>query len=301
VRRCLFENNTAYGNGESGGGIALGAPSQAIIEDCTFLDNRVSAQDGPAVSFGGAISCGDQTEIRNCVFQANDAEIGSCVYATGTVSISECTFDGNEGGAVHAAGGSITVETCTFVGNTADEGAGVSVTAGTLTVSDSRFTGNLGKYSTVHADGAAVVLVRCTIADNDVTTAGGISGIKGTSATVDVEQCIVLNECGIKDIRVEAGATLNLTCTDYDPARLANAASTVNDLGSNFFADPLFCDPIPCGSARGVAGDYGLADGSPCLAANSPCGLLVGALGQACVGTAVTPETWAGIKAKYRE
>ncbi|MDH3215050.1 MAG: right-handed parallel beta-helix repeat-containing protein, partial [Candidatus Krumholzibacteria bacterium] len=49
------------------------------------------------------------------------------------------------------------------------------------------------------------------------------------------------------------------------------------DGGGNFFLDPLLCDP--------ANGNYYLEEGSPCIAANSPNGLLVGAMPAGCVQT----------------
>ena len=66
-------------------------------------------------------------------------------------------------------------------------------------------------------------------------------------------------------------------------------------VSGNFSADPLFCDPDN--------GDFTLSSQSPCLPGNHPdgadCGL-IGALGQGCDPVSVEPETWAGIKSRYR-
>jgi hypothetical protein len=66
------------------------------------------------------------------------------------------------------------------------------------------------------------------------------------------------------------------------------------DLGTNFAADPLFCDA--------PGGDYTLAPASPCL--GGPCGL-VGALGAGncatiSAGAQIETLSWSRIKALYR-
>jgi hypothetical protein len=119
------------------------------------------------------------------------------------------------------------------------------------------------------------------------------------SSALTLDQCIVLNECGIWDIKIEAASTLDLSCCDRDPSRLRNLASTLNDLGGNFFADPLFCDAIACPTVS-AAGDYTVAADSPCLPANNGCGLPIGALGEGCSGTPIESMTWGGIKARFR-
>jgi hypothetical protein len=67
-----------------------------------------------------------------------------------------------------------------------------------------------------------------------------------------------------------------------------------------FDVDPLFCDPVPCTSSPTSNGDYSLHEHSPALPDGNECGVLIGALGHGCGPVSVEPETWAGIKARYR-
>jgi hypothetical protein len=46
--------------------------------------------------------------------------------------------------------------------------------------------------------------------------------------------------------------------------------------------------------------DFTLAENSPCLPENNSCGVRIGAFGQGCDPIALTSETWAGVKARYR-
>ena len=62
---------------------------------------------------------------------------------------------------------------------------------------------------------------------------------------------------------------------------------------TNFSADPLFCDA--------AADDYTLRENSPCAPDHSGgCGQ-IGRYGVECSPVSVEPETWGGIKARYRE
>jgi hypothetical protein len=67
-------------------------------------------------------------------------------------------------------------------------------------------------------------------------------------------------------------------------------------VNGNFSADPFFCDPDN--------GDFTLSAQSPCLPGNHPDGVdcgLIGAFGQGCGPVSVEQETWAVIKARYRD
>ena len=68
---------------------------------------------------------------------------------------------------------------------------------------------------------------------------------------------------------------------NVSPASVSGSG-TVTFVGDNVSESPRFCDPEACGDAPTVAGDYQLQEGSPCLAAASPCGELIGALGLGC-------------------
>jgi hypothetical protein len=62
---------------------------------------------------------------------------------------------------------------------------------------------------------------------------------------------------------------------------------------TDLFLDPQFCDE--------AGGDYTLSTSSPCLPPNSgDCGQ-IGLYGQGCGSVAIEPETWARMKAKYRD
>ena len=57
-------------------------------------------------------------------------------------------------------------------------------------------------------------------------------------------------------------------------------------------ADPLFCDL--------AIGDLSIDAASPCLPANNPWGILIGALGEGCSTVMVEPATWGRVKTLFR-
>ncbi len=63
-------------------------------------------------------------------------------------------------------------------------------------------------------------------------------------------------------------------------------------IDGNLSQPPKYCAPD--------AGNFTLAENSPCLPANNECGLPIGAFGVGCGPISVTPTTWGRLKAAYR-
>jgi hypothetical protein len=300
IRNCLVENNSSgLLDGARGGGIWCGGTTSAIIEGCIIRGNRSAASNGPATAYGGGVSCTDQAIVRDCTISENTSEEGGGVDAIGSVTIANCTIDSNSarwGGGVHLAG-SPRIEHCTIVGNGGRNGAGVAVTGSGGTILSSRITGNSGEFGGgLYASNASVTVSGCTIVNNHGDTTGGIHSV---GSTLDVDNSVFLNECGIVDVRLLSASTLNIGCSNLDSGpRLRVVSSAVNWLGGTFFADPLFCEAVPCGGLS-TAGDYRLDPDSPCLPANNACGVQMGALGEGCDIISVDPETWTRIKGRY--
>jgi hypothetical protein len=84
------------------------------------------------------------------------------------------------------------------------------------------------------------------------------------------------------------GAVPQLACNDlYGNA--GGDALCGSDLGNNASSDPEFCG-IP------GSGNFYLQSDSPCTAANSACGVQVGALGELCGTVDSKTRTWGAIK-----
>ncbi len=145
-------------------------------------------------------------------------------------------------------------------------------------VLDSVFYGNRAFYSNggaIRAHQGTLTLERVTIARNYAHDSGG--GIyAGYGATLNLTHCIVaFNQGG--GIAAVDDLTVNLDCNDFyaNPGGdFVGLPMEPTGLASTFSADPVFCDPL--------AGTFTLHDSSPCAAANSPCGLQLGAFGTDC-------------------
>ncbi|MEZ5065749.1 MAG: right-handed parallel beta-helix repeat-containing protein [bacterium] len=90
VRRCRFEGNQAYGSGP--GGLAWGNFGPKLVEDCLFLNNAVSGDNGQGggLATGGNGSC----EVRGNTFYGNSQTYAffggaSAFLGSGTI------FEGN--------------------------------------------------------------------------------------------------------------------------------------------------------------------------------------------------------------
>jgi hypothetical protein len=135
---------------------------------------------------------------------------------------------------------------CAFVGNTAARGGALAVFSGTAVITGSSFVGNDAPL------GAALRLNTATVQVSESVLAYNTGG--------DVADCV--------------SATVQLTCCDLwgnETGDYAGCLAGQDGIAGNFSADPLFCSwPF---------GEVTLLPDSPCLPANNPCGVLVGAYG----------------------
>lgn len=281
VARCLFENNEGH-------------PGGSILIDRGRLTCRDSRFDGGQGGNGGAIGAHESVvSIVRCTFRANRAgQEFSDGFAGGAIAlwdseytIEECVFDGNtahdpwqgvgSGGAAYVSGGAGEFVRCLFTGNEA-------VTRG----------GAL----TFHRASAAHVVSSCTFFENRSATAigpvlGGHVNVYGGSPVF--ERNIFASARDGPGVRCEAGGTPTLRCNDLWNSAMPDLEGCGQlPAGTNFSADPRFCDP--------QAGDFHLQTNSPCAPEGSPsdCGL-VGAFGVACAPHAIAPSTWGQIKVRY--
>ncbi|MGH2570681.1 MAG: right-handed parallel beta-helix repeat-containing protein [bacterium] len=255
----------------SGGGASIVASSVAI-EDCLFEGNS-------AVHGGGLSGEGSAFTLSGCEFRDNVAsETGGAISVTSvpSPSISGCQLAGNEalvGGAIAVRNGcEPSIDTSVLVANLADQGAAVwwdFLTGGTM--------------------------AGCTLVAHDALTADGGALWFNSICAPFVSANIVVFGTGGGAVFAVAGNSATLGCNDVFGNAGGDALGGVVDLGTNFSADPLFCDA--------PGGDYTLAPASPCLP-GGPCGL-VGALGAGNCGTIsagaqIETLSWSRIKALYR-
>ncbi|MCA9755511.1 MAG: right-handed parallel beta-helix repeat-containing protein [Candidatus Eisenbacteria bacterium] len=141
----------------------------------------------------------------------------------------------------------------------------------------------------VYASGGTPTLESCTIARNRAYQGGGIF-VEG-DADVTLIKTIVHGNCatidtefGNSDDEAVAGSetsALRFQCAAVDSAGVSGSGTIEYD-GNTVFASPIFCGAVPCGDAPTSGGLYSIDISSPCSAANSPCGELIGAIGVAC-------------------
>jgi predicted outer membrane repeat protein len=278
VTNCDFVENIAF---YEGGGLWC-TNSQLMLTDCNFMGNN--AQTG----IGGGAACGQTVpmSVTGCSFIENSsgddgggmfctdcsALITSCYFYDNTsmtssggldcrgpnYQVSDCVFDYNSasysGGGVSLYGASgSTFHFCTFSNNSAGtEGGGVYC----------------GNYS-------APLFKYCTFADNSAPSGGGIAiGWDSNPSTAGFENTIIAFSSQGEAVYCDPNCAATLVCSDVygnaggDYVGCIAGQGTTN---SNFSADPLFC------RSENPTDPYTIRPSSPCTAANSPCGTLVGA------------------------
>jgi hypothetical protein len=147
--------------------------------------------------------------------------------------------------------------------------------------------------------GGSPEFINCTISGNRSARGGGLNIYNPT--TVTLENCILWGNCatgsGDEAFLELTSTVLALTCCDIDSSGISGPG-VVQYLSGNLFTNPLFCEPESCSAAPTIAGDYRLAENSPCLDAPG-CGL-IGALEQGCGAIPVEASSWGWIKSLYR-
>jgi len=176
------------------------------------------------------------------------------------------------------------VDGCFISGNWTDDTGGglyvdysLGVTISNCVITGNTTTGNIGGGVSFQTD-VPDVLRGCTISGNTCGQRGG-GVFTGQDALID--RCAIWGNCapaGGSEVRAVTG--VHFTCSCVDSAGVETYRGSVNYDPNCVFTDPLFCDPVGC--SQTTEGDWRLASDSPCLPEFSPCGQLIGALGQGC-------------------
>ncbi|MFC1572207.1 Ig-like domain-containing protein [Candidatus Eisenbacteria bacterium] len=250
----------------SGGGFVFnsGVTSDAVVQGFTLTGHDT----GRALTIAG----GDYPVIINCVIIHNDLSTGSgggVLIQASSPTFVGCVFAENScsahGGGILIDGGAPSFTGCMIVGNHAQgRGGGLSI-----------------------GNSADVALLSCTVTGNRADLAqasfrGGGLMVEG-GANVLLERTIIWgNRADLgDDLFGVTGTTSNVVCSDVDAGGFMGGGSIV--YGPNtIYDDPHFCRPAYCRELPWTDGTYTLAANSPCLPANSPCGLLIGAGEEGC-------------------
>jgi parallel beta-helix repeat protein len=283
-----FTIRNGYGEfGEGGGGVYCKNGSSPTIANCIIRDCVM----GPG-GHGGGVACeGSSPVIVGCAIIGN-------------------TLSGGSGGGIFCFSGSApTISGCVISGNevTAGSGGAISCSNSAPSIENTIITGN---HTALSGGGLALYfdstpsLINCTLAGNrSDMRGGGILSAYGSDPMVT--RTIIRENCASEGNEVALGeggsdGAITLTCSAIDSSGITGDGSIVYQ-GSQVFDDPLFCGPASCESAPSAAGEYTLDLNSPCLPSNSPCGELIGALGEGCgVPGATEVTTWGGIKSRFR-
>jgi hypothetical protein len=122
---------------------------------------------------------------------------------------------------------------------------------------------------------ANAALVQCTFYGNAASNGGNASIDCSSSATID--NCIIAASIDGVGLYVDTSSSADISCTDIFGNVGGDWVGGIADLygqAGNISLDPLFCNAL--------AGDFTLAEASPCLPAYNPACGLIGAHGQGC-------------------
>jgi hypothetical protein len=249
----------------------------ARIEGVT-VQHGYAGPGWPGSSTGGGIYCGVSSptiadcRILECQAVSDGGGLGLDVFE-GVVE--HCVISGclaERGGGIWFSLGEPEISSCVITGNGAPRGAGVCF-GGPGT---NRLTG-------------------CTVTANLCGDFGG--GIYAVNALF-LERCIIWGNCSFSDGEEIWCGDADILCSDVDRSGV-QANGTVTYDADCVDTDPKFCQAAACGWH--TEGDWSLDAASLCLPANSPCGGLIGALGQGCGTTPVREASWGAIKAMFRQ
>ncbi len=282
-------------------------------------DERAQALAPPDHDYGGGgafFLLGPDLTIRACRFVANEAVVhgGALRIQGGTVRLVDVVFEdnvaGNQGGAFHAAGGAlvrldgvvahgnrarhggagyasfsqIEASGCDFRGNVAGGGGGALQLSRTGAMFDGcTFLENTGRRGGAIAmytvPGTGLTVTGSTFARNAAPTGAAIAGPANLQRTIlAFHRDGPVADCGLGDLQLSCCDVFGNAGGDF-----VGCLADESGVDGNFSADPEFC-------ALGD-GNVGLHLGSPCAAASSPCGLLVGAEDVGCEGLDITTVT----------
>ncbi|MBE0567097.1 MAG: right-handed parallel beta-helix repeat-containing protein [Krumholzibacteria bacterium] len=266
--------------------INSGEGPDTVVENLTVTHAHSTYGSGMVIN-------GATPRISGCVFTNSTGYDGGgiLVGAGGAPVISGCVFRGNSvtdaGAGIIVSGASAAIENCLFEDNWSQwGGTGIYFHQGTGTVTGCTFTGNVCANwgGAIHASQAAssVVVSGCTFDGNQAPQ--GAHLYVRVDAHLGLENCVLTAGLTGAAAYALSGGTVSAACSDVWgnaggdwTGPLAGQAG----VGGNLSADPLYCDA--------PAGNYTVADTSPCAAANNPgCGQ-IGAWGVGCTGG---PRTW---------
>lgn len=221
IQSSTFTSNSAKNHA---GAILVGKDvSGTVVNKCTFTSNKVTVEDGGAMSWAGG-----KGSITNCKFTSNSAkQDGGCIdffntngKATPTITIKNCVFNKNKssksaaalflgvkvkytisncnftsnskpkyGGAVFFEGASASFSGCNFKSNVASQNGGAvsANSGGKISFSKCTFTSNKAHFGGAILNKAKGITVNnCKFNKNTAGRSGGAIAIQGGTNVVKV-------------------------------------------------------------------------------------------------------------------
>jgi subtilisin family serine protease len=284
-------------NPSLGGGVHI-VDSEPVLTDVT-VSGHLGSLEGGGIYVGELDLTSSLTMIGGEVSGNTATDNGGGLrLAGGTHDLQDVLIGGNSesaaatfmsGGGLFATAATVSISGATVADNSAQVAAGlqfegcpdVDVTSTVLSGNQTVFFGG-----TLNATNSPdVVLTNLTLADNSST--GGGAGIFASASALTISNTISAFNTGgtnsANGIHFSGGATGVLSCNNVFGNDGDQYGGITDPTGSdgNISADPQFCDQ--------AAGDYGVADTSPCAPDQSGgCGL-IGALEAGC-GTSTPVE-----------
>lgn len=299
-----IEGNRFEGNEPLGGLFVSGLNVEVV--DNVFTGNR-------AKIWGGAIFLGGNAVVTGNTFTGNEAipfggvvlTQGGAIYLAGlngrsglVATISDNHFEDNSctdyGGAINCGGwsGTISIAGNTFLENHGGVCAGaIYQYAGdaVMSIDDNLFVGN---YSPQGGAIALEVVTGSLIRSNTFVGHFGNETLKlkdTSNVTVD-RNIFAFNPA--RAMMFMTTTNLTLTCNDsFDNPAGNYPVGLPTEGDGNISLDPEFCNL--------AAGDYSLAQGSPCLPAGNTCGVLIGAYAMGCGVSPTEPVSWGALKDRF--
>ncbi len=262
----------------------LGRIFGAYLVECTLTGIGIT---GGCAPWGAGIdSRTSDLTVENCLFSENRAQgvpggnYGGALLAwDGPVQCSGCSFIANF---AHSAGGAaaaywsapMTFEYCLFAFNRTDRTGGAF--------------GGFGE------SGERFVFLNCTFAGNRAPAGEGAGIGLWYTTTATLENCIIAFSSEGQAVHCRGPRIPVVRCCNIFGNAGGDWVGCIEGLlviNENFSAWPRFCDS--------GSNNYHLAADSPCLN-HGTCGEFIGAFGLGCGPIALTPQTWARVKARYR-
>ena len=185
IRNITFIN--ALNNENNGGAIQFYSTGHLIIDNCIFINNRVTTSSGEGLG-GGIYAHGEsnsyvELEVTNSKFLNNYAftDGGAINTKFGKVTIKNCLFDNNsasrDGGAIGIRGLSdVDIYNCIFSNNFAEEwGGAVNNWLGKFTIDKCEFINNtvVNEGGAISNCGSLLKITNSTFVNNSARDDGG--------------------------------------------------------------------------------------------------------------------------------